>query len=87
MLFVKKECFLIIDKKHFRKSTKILNGEQDFNPINPQDDGCFYHLNTLEKFLDGTLEFDEQPTEIELTEISLIVELMKVNDTLFLYLK
>jgi hypothetical protein len=64
-----------------------LRGEQDFNPINPNDDGFFYHKSTLVKFLDGTLEFDKLPTNTELDEVKKIVDLMDDNNTLFLYVK
>lgn len=84
---MKTNYILEIMKNDYKHLTKLLNGEQDFNPINPDADGCFYHLNTLEKFLNGTLEFDEEPTKTQLDEINSIVKLMKINSTSFLYLK
>ncbi len=78
---------LEVSKIAFNQLAARLMGEQDFNPINPQDDGCFYHKSTLVKFLDGSLEFDELPTKEELDEVKKILELMEDNNTLFLYIK
>lgn len=78
--------YLNIKKSKFKYLEKLLFGEQDFNPINPIDDGYFYHLSTLKKFLDGSLEFDIKPTEEQLNEVQQIVSLMSINRADFLYL-
>lgn len=39
------------------------------------------------KFLDGSLEFDVQPTKDELKEVQEIVNTMNINNANFLYLK
>ena len=78
--------YLNIKKSKFKYLEKLLFGEQDFNPINPLDDGYFYHLSTLKKFLDGSLEFDIKPTEEQLNEVQQIVSLMSINRADFLYL-
>ena len=78
--------YLNIKKSKFKYLEKLLFGEQDFNPINPLDDGYFYHLSTLKKFLDGSLEFDIKPTEEQLNEVQQIVSLMSINRADFIYL-
>lgn len=78
--------YLNIKKSKFKYLEKLLFGEQDFNPINPIDDGYFYHLSTLKKFLDGSLEFDIKPTEEQLNEVQQIVSLMSINRADFIYL-
>ena len=78
--------YLNIKKSKFKYLEKLLFGEQDFNPINPIDDGHFYHLSTLKKFLDGSLEFDIKPTEEQLNEVQQIVSLMSIDRADFLYL-
>ena len=83
---MKTNYILEIMKNDYKHLTKLLNGEQDFNPINPLEDGYFYHLSTLKKFLDGSLEFDIKPTEEQLNEVQQIVSLMSINRADFLYL-
>jgi hypothetical protein len=79
--------FLEINKTDYVNLTKLLLGEQDFTPINPYSDGCFYHKDTLNKFLNGSLEFDEKPSKNELFEVNHILSLMNNQNTNFLYLK
>lgn len=83
---MKVNLILEIKKHDFKYLPKLLNGEQDFTPINPLDDGYFYHLSTLKKFLDGSLQFDELPTKKQLNEVQQIVSLMSINRTDFLYI-
>lgn len=78
--------YIKLENVGFKLLAKLLNGEQDFNPINPLEDGYFYHLSTLKKFLDGSLEFDIKPTEEQLNEVQQIVSLMSINRADFLYL-
>lgn len=84
---MKVALILEIRKNDFKYLPKLLNGEQDFTPINPIDDGHFYHKNTLEKFINGSLEFDELPTKNEIEEIQNIIDVMDNQNTNFLYIK
>lgn len=84
---MKVDLILEIKKHDFKYLPRLLNGEQDFTPINPIDDGHFYHRDTLEKFINGTLEFDEIPSISEIDEIQRIIDVMKEKNTNFLYVK
>ena len=84
---MKVNLILEINKSDFKHIPKLLNGEQDFTPINPIDDGHFYHRNTLEKFTNGSLQFDKLPSKKEIAEIQKIIDVMNIQNTNFLYIK
>lgn len=84
---MKVNFILEVNMNDFLHLPRLLNGEHDFTPINPIDDGHFYHRDTLEKFINGTLEFDEVPTNSAIEEIKRIIDVMKEKNTNFLYIK
>lgn len=84
---MKVNLILEINKNDFKYLPKLLNGEHDFTPINPIDDGHIYHRDTLIKFINGSLQFDELPTKIEILEIQKIIDVMNIQKTNFLYIK